>query len=460
MNKIKYRSSKYNLVWKKGGNSYLIFNTLTGALKEINKEEYKIIKEIFRKPANYSLNSPKKKEIYNLLIEGGFLISETINELDSLKMRHRREKFRRDILSLGIMPNLACNFKCIYCFEVSHPNKRMSKNVQNGIINFVKNKIKEGCKVLYVTWYGGEPLLELPLILKLSRKLKKICEENNCDYNAFLTTNGYLLNNKTLQLLKNSNIKGIQITIDGPPDIHNKHRPLKNGGETFNTIFNNFMNLLTSNIVKKLECIKLRINFDEESFNRVGEILDFIPQKLRSKITVYFSRVFRNVTWTDVKPCIQDTSFKLATKLSQIAIRKGYTLSRLPRSGKSLYCLSNLFNFFLIDPEGKFHKCDVGMETLPPVGYIVKNGKYLINSVEMAKWMKLEPFEDTNCLKCKALPFCMGGCPLLRLLKLKKETCPFKNAHWLKNDIELFYLSSTRKNKKYSKDKSFNYSLS
>jgi uncharacterized protein len=196
----------------------------------------------------------------------------------------------------------------------------------------------------------------------------------------------------------------------------------------------------------------LRINFDENNFNRVNEILDFIPSKLRSKITVYFSRIFKNVTWSNsrktpfAKQCIQDTSFKFATRLSQKALEKGYKLSRLPQTGKSLYCLSNLFNFFLIDPNGKFHKCDVAMETLPPVGYITKNGKYFINSVEMGKWMKIEPFDDSDCLKCKALPFCMGGCPLLRLLKLKK-TCPFRNAQWLKNEIELFYLQSLRKYK-------------
>ena len=443
MNKTRYCNSKYNLIWKTKNDAYLIFNTFTGALKKVNEEEYKIIKEVLNKPFRYNLDPPKTKEVYTLLIEGGFLVPETIKEINILRMKHRREKFRNDILSLCIMPNLVCNFKCIYCFEASHPNKRMNENVQNGVVNFIGNKIKEGCKILYVTWYGGEPLLELPLILKLSRKIKEICKKNNCDYKEFLTTNGYLLNNKTLQLLKDLNLKGIQITLDGPPDIHNKHRPLKDGGETFDTIFNNFMNLLNSSFIKKLECIKLRVNFDEESFNHTSEILDFIPRKFRSIITVYFSRIFKNVTWTDsnkkslVKPCIQDTSFKTATTLSKIALEKGYKLSRLPSSGKSLHCLSNLFNFFLIDPEGKLHKCDVGMETLSPVGYIDKKGGYIINSTEMAKWMAIEPFENSDCIKCKALPFCMGGCPLLKLLKLKRETCLFRNAQWLKNEAEL-----------------------
>ena len=49
-----------------------------------------------------------------------------------------------------------------------------------------------------VSWYGGEPLMALPIIEKLSEAFFRLCEENGVKYTESIVTNGYLLTKENL----------------------------------------------------------------------------------------------------------------------------------------------------------------------------------------------------------------------------------------------------------------------
>jgi uncharacterized protein len=77
-----------------------------------------------------------------------------------------------------------------------------------------------------------------------------------------------------VEQFKNLRLSFIQITLDGPQDVHDKRRPLKSGQGTFEKILTN----IEENI-DIMPNVSLRINVDKENVSRVNEILDELEIK-------------------------------------------------------------------------------------------------------------------------------------------------------------------------------------
>ena len=72
-----------------------------------------------------------------------------------------------------------CNFRCPYCFEkdVLRPGK-MTDSTVNDIYKFIEKEMSH-LEAVNITWYGGEPLLEMETICTLSKRLIELCKLNN-----------------------------------------------------------------------------------------------------------------------------------------------------------------------------------------------------------------------------------------------------------------------------------------
>ncbi len=57
----------------------------------------------------------------------------------------------------------------------------MKDETQVDILNFIESQIGH-LDSLNITWYGGEPLLELERILSLSKQMLRLCKKNNVRY--------------------------------------------------------------------------------------------------------------------------------------------------------------------------------------------------------------------------------------------------------------------------------------
>ena len=131
-------------------------------------------------------------------------------------------------LALQVTPTLSCNFRCRGCIQGSdHVGSKMSEDTQEAIISFCESANRD----VSIGWYGGEPTLALDVIANVSRRLIDHCAAHGHRYTATMTTNGYLVDDEVSDLLVNQcEIRGYQITLDGPPAVHNERRPLAGGG--------------------------------------------------------------------------------------------------------------------------------------------------------------------------------------------------------------------------------------
>jgi len=429
---MKVQASRFNFFIEDEGIKYL-YNALTGNIIQILPEYEEIVKKLCTdrknqiEPRNLS---PDTQAMVGPLLERGFLVSEELNEIDLLKIRYRKS-FAEKTFSLVIEPTLACNFKCVYCFEEEPLPHSMSNKEEEALIKFVERMFQQEIfHGLKVSWFGGEPLLSVPVIDRLSNAFKKIVEDFKIDseisdgitYSAGLVTNGSLLTPEIFPKLLEWNIKNVQITIDGPPEIHNKNRPYKNGRGSFDTVFSNFLSFIKW---KKENLhnigITLRVNFYLEDRDKVATLLGDVPEMFRGDISVYFKHIFpKSSEWKANRRHSTCQSYDEISKsevyLSKLALEMGYNVKRFSRFGVGYYCPSSTLYHFEIDPHLNVYKCNVAIGNRAPAGKINLDGSLSTDIIELSKWLSIDPFEDEVCRNCKFLPLCMGGCPHSRII--------------------------------------------
>jgi uncharacterized protein len=186
---------------------------MSGGFAKFTEQGFQQAKAILQDVNGYDFNTAEKIRLMDSLIKGKFIIDEETNELEILKMRYWKGKFNTYTFGLNILPTLRCNFRCTYCYEKKKYGDMSNQTVDN-IKKLAERKLSVS-KLFCVSWFGGEPLLRFDVIEDLSDYFLKICKEKEAQYYASLTTNGYLLNEKKINMLEKIGIKVVQVTFDG-----------------------------------------------------------------------------------------------------------------------------------------------------------------------------------------------------------------------------------------------------
>lgn len=98
---------------------------------------------------------------------------------------------------------------------------------------------------LEVDFFGGEPALKLPGgkgLVAYGRSLEK---EHDKHFRFTLTTNGVLLNDDVMDFV-NREMDNVVLSIDGRKEVHNRMRPFRNGGGSYDLIVPKFQKLADS----------------------------------------------------------------------------------------------------------------------------------------------------------------------------------------------------------------------
>lgn len=416
---------------------HIAFNSRTAALAEVEDDFLNILNNINKLDYNYL--DKKNRILFDSMLKNGYIIEDSYNELNELKYRNSIGKFNQEKLTLIIAPTLNCNFKCIYCYETPDTSI-MNESTQESIIKFVNNYIST-IKEVSIVWYGGEPLLCQDIINNISSKLIALCNKNNVLYTSFIITNGYLINDNTVKFLLNNSIFGAQITLDGPRDIHNKRRLLKSNSENnFEKVVNSIKLLAQNNIA-----VSIRVNIDKTNLCYADDLLNFLKNNDMTNIFTYFAPVtdFTESCKSFSTTCYatheySEISIILQKKLVEKGFKSGFDSSLYPLL-KYNYCGADQINNFVIDPNGFLYKCMSEIGTLSKSIGDVKKYNFQNNKEfnRLLTYMTSSPFELDSCSKCKFIPMCMGGCPLIRTTTNKSSCDRWK--YNLKDTMQTIY---------------------
>ncbi|MBQ4052074.1 MAG: SPASM domain-containing protein [Clostridia bacterium] len=381
------KASRFNLYISENG-QYCVTNTMTGATAILTEKEWDALQR-----NNTAFFTQEDRELLN---EQGFLVDDNIDEIKLLEKAYFTYKANDETINLTICPTLDCNFDCPYCYEQRKPG-RMDEDTQRHLIVFVEALLKSHTKKLCVTWYGGEPLLCMDVIERVTLALKDLCANYKVQLKLSMITNGFLLNVKNGEMLKKLGFSGFQITLDGLEKTHNARRYLKNGDGTFQKVYQGILE------ASKFATVAVRVNVDRVNvgeFERVMELFNNSPN-----VECYCAPVTVENTQSDevARRCFGHHEYHKF-------YNKWFEKTDWPVVCGVSCCAAEKENTFVIDPDGNLYKClnDLGNPKWKMGSVLGQN--YGNAGVVKEKYLDRNPFCESECKDCLFLPQCYGGC--------------------------------------------------
>ncbi|MBQ6760530.1 MAG: radical SAM protein [Prevotella sp.] len=401
----------YDFIDSKG--VLFIYNSFTNNLLKIAEEKRKDI--LFCKKGDFS--HPDKDFVEQLIRES--IIVENNRELyKQIKLERLLSRYNTRYLSLTIAPTLNCNFRCVYCYEKGRNNETLatSETLIDDIVDFVESF--DSTERLRITWYGGEPLLKFDFIQDLTRRFLQI----RSDYDAFIITNGYLLNSRVIKSLSDLHIRGIQITLDGLEETHNKRRPHVIRNNSFQTIIHNMDELFD---IYPDVSVYLRVNVDKTNEDEYHQLYQFLNEKYgKYKIFIHPGYVTDDFSETSNGACMLQEERN--TFVIDQYDKYGLPMQMYPKTSFGECCARHISSF-VIGPNGELYKCwnDIGIKD-KEIGHL--NSFSLFDKNCLTYMLDNDPLESEECEQCFFFPICHGGCPYNRIYKKESDSCTcFKN---------------------------------
>lgn len=398
--------SRYNTLFHSERFGYFLYNSLINKLHELDQEHYNTLQHFRDGDSDSGITADSDFDTY--LRKNKAIVDNGEEKRLLLARQYERHAlcFDSNHLGLTICPTLQCNFRCPYCFENSQKDSTaMSPENVAQLINFITS-YKE-IHHLSLAWYGGEPLLAFAIIKDITERIQAL--PINFE-GAGLVTNGYLLDEHIIAQLNNLNINSIQITLDGPEEVHDSRRIHKGGGPTYQRILTNVDNLMNSTY--KGTCA-IRVNIDKYNQDRFFTLRDTLQERFKGKkLTVYAGHVNTGIDHPYGHNCSLDlqewTNFTFAMHRKSGKDPKG---GFFPSGNLHSICVATTHNGFVVGPEGELYKCweDVGKPDMV-IGTINNDDPITNPALRAAYSIGTDAYNDPDCSLCNVLPICGGGC--------------------------------------------------
>jgi uncharacterized protein len=432
------KESNYNyFVEYELDNVFLGYNCVSGGLYVFPGKQYDEMKKILKAPDRVEDSILKEK-----LIKGRFLIDDDLDELQLLKLRNNTARFNPNGLGLVITPTLFCNFDCPYCY-VDRERVTMSPETIAKMKQFFDKKTKR-IDAAVTCWTGGEPILAIDTVEELNNYFRKKSWDQDIKFSSSLITNGYLLTPDIVERLIMCGISVLQITIDGYREYHNRFRKTQGGQDTYEKILENVIYASHKNFK-----IILRSNIEKQNYQSTYKLIDDLSDSDLNKDNIlyapcmvldietsrghYCGNCFTNEEFSAIEP-----------EILEYSMSKGFKLSKHLLSTTKTFCGANSLTFYVVDAHANILKCwcNLGRADTNMIGFIEKNGEInYSNHKNIIKWMSWDPFDIDECIKCKVLPVCMGGCMYYNIMGETDEInigCS-QRKHNLDQMIKLYY---------------------
>lgn len=430
-----YKVSRYNINVETGKDTLLMYNTSSGAIVSVDKENYLNVKNMLENPNSDIAN------VKDILIENGFIVHEELDEVDNIKKRHEDfKKSNNSRLAVTLMPAEHCNCKCPYCFVFTYRNKVMSKDIYDNAYDLLINKLKthkgEEKFKFVLEWFGGEPTLQLEEVIQFTKKISEIKEVYDFDFTSNIVTNGYLLSYDNFKRMLDAGVKNYQLTFDGDKEHHDKLRILKNNEGTFDVILKNIKDIRNLSSKDDKFQIDIRINFLKSTtksvYNLIDKLADIIDGDKR--FSIYCRPIYNFETTRDdidqlesdiytIEEGIRiqtDFAFYIKKKLGVEEVTRIF--DPLPKPTQA-WCRHESGSSYIIGANGDVFMCDTNIGDEFSLGKLSANGEIKYNNTG-EEWKKpvFELDGIDKCLECKTLPICVGGCRRVRITE-KLQPC-------------------------------------
>ena len=288
----------------------------------------------------------------------------------------------------------ACNLRCITCFKSCENSREIEIDTQQWI-SILDQHASIGGKALRIS--GGEPLLKLEMVSSLI----KFAKSHN--YDTAILTNGTLLNATAVELLEESGIDRIQVSLDGPTE---KSNDSVRGMGTFSKVMD-ALKLLSKTKIEVFVAMVPVPGYSDQAFFEYGE------QFSKQLETQFNGRIFFNIA----QGIIDGRNIKKSN--APLFIRKCGTIQDMMGENNSAAAL-DLWRFnpgqrtptcgyacqLTVESDGLVKNCAIGEN----IGNVIDIGlEYVI--AQLRNNAECHLVDDLEmCKKCALRNICGGPC--------------------------------------------------
>jgi len=386
----------------------LIFNTFTDARVVVNLA----LKAAIDKAGKGEPLTDEESAYLDQLKEVGIMVDDAVDEERELEYWFQRLKYDTTSLDVTVLTTSACNLGCTYCFEDGINLKGfMTEPVCRQVGDWITARLDEvRPRILHLTLFGGEPLLNPKAALELSRRLYHETARRGMTQQISVITNGVLLTEQLIDDLLAVGLSRVKVTLDGDEQAHDSKRRYKNGKGSFRVIIDNLLRL------KGKAPISIGGNFDAATKDSIPRLLDqLVALGFTSDDIMDISfkpilnptnkiAVLNNSMDSGHSCTFSDTKAEDMLWLRDEVEQRGFATKDGIAIGP---CCATKEQTFTIDPWGKIYKCPalVGRESFI-IGDVAETGLNGLNT----KFMTVDLWRDPFCSGCSYRPICGGGC--------------------------------------------------
>jgi uncharacterized protein len=269
------QASIFNLRVPLPGEEVFLMNTLTDAQLIVSAD----VAALLDRGGESGELDQEARDSFRLLEDNGFLVPSREHDRQAMDDYLSGVKSDRSELNVTVLTTLQCNFACDYCYQGDHGDyntvaDKMSLETAARIATWIEREMdRVNPEKFVLTFFGGEPLLNQPVMFYLAERLWKSSRLRQLPQVVTIITNGLLLTEAVVDRLLPFGLRGVKITLDGDRDTHNRMRPLRGGQGTFDRIIENMRRISG-------KCrIAIGGNFDESSADSFPALLEFLREQ-------------------------------------------------------------------------------------------------------------------------------------------------------------------------------------
>jgi uncharacterized protein len=148
-------------------------------------------------------------------------------------------------LSLAVAQK--CNLGCSYCYAQQGSFGSQPKNMKlataERATELLLSEAATGTGRATLAFLGGEPLINRRVVQETTRRAAALARQRGVALGFSITTNGTLLTEADAEFFEEYGF-AVTVSLDGPRELHDRLRPYKGGGGSFDVIMRNLRPLL------------------------------------------------------------------------------------------------------------------------------------------------------------------------------------------------------------------------
>ena len=150
--------------------------------------------------------------------------------------------------SLCLMVAHDCNLRCKYCFadagEYGGKRELMREEVGKAAVEYIisRSGSRKHCEI---DFFGGEPLVNFPVVRRVTEYVRRREKETGKIFKLTLTTNGLSLGEDVRRWLNDEGLS-LVLSLDGRKEVHDRMRPDAGGRGTYERVLKNFRAMVDS----------------------------------------------------------------------------------------------------------------------------------------------------------------------------------------------------------------------